>query len=395
LFAYISKLIQQNHVAKFYTTTMPLTRLLYDSAYAHASLALSFVTATSIQEPLFWCEELLTSGFVVETFDALWIAHYATCAINYPHIAEYITDIVTVWAYDTSTNLPKHKHIHHIVSKLFTCARSSTVLNHYAHHVDTDPNSCSCNTHKKPVSVLRGKSPAWVSAYNPLSHQVLRHIHRKHPDKALALVARSDNIEFVNAVVEACAEYLGEPHSRPAIYKDTHIVVAKLHAFTTILRKLPHDLPEPHLPHLPHFPTPPLCEHNPATESHRHSLVGPDVNDVDLNIPPSFTQRLFITDPTAHKVLRTYRLFPHHPHAHIFATGPEPPPFDAVCNNWLNLCVGCPLWDERIKRAGGNGGHNIVFDDVADETTFHTQFNTEFDEQPLHIQQMSIDSVPV
>ena len=372
---------------------MPLTRLLYDTAHVHASLILSFATATTILEPLFWCNELLMSGFEVEAFDALWTAYYATCAIDYPHIAKYIIELSVMWSNNSSKCGNEYKEIHHIVSKIFTCARSTVVLNHYAHHTYTNGNQESDGKHK-PVSVLRGKTPTWVSTYNPLAHQVLRHIQRKNPDKAIALITHSNNIEFINAVIEACTDYLGEPHAKPSIYvyKNSHIIIAKLHALTIILRKLPHEPPS----YKPLFPIPPLCEPNLTTESHRHSLVGPDVNDTDLAIPTTFTKPLIITETIPWKILRTNRLFPHHPHTYIFALKP-PPSFEDVRDRWLNLCIDSPIWFHRVKFCGGSITHdnNVIFNDAKNEQEFYTKYDMEFDEQPLHIQQMStrLDSI--
>ena len=356
---------------------MPLTRLLYDSAHAQASLTLSFTTANSIQEPLFWCEELFMSGFISEIFHALWKAFYLTCAIEYPHLSSYIINKTIEFTNDKNES---PKHIRHIISKLFAARRNCITLNHYAYH-----------THKeilnKSISVLRGKAPTWINDYDKKSHQVLRHIHRKNPEKALALIAHSDNIEFINAVNKACHEYLGSPITTQTITHD-NIVIAKLHAFTTILRKKPHNIPE-NSPFTP-FNTPPMCEFNPSKESLRNSLTGFDSNNIDLSIPEHFITPLKITQQTTWKILRTHRLFPHH-HSCQILTSNTPPNFDNVRFNWLDLCIGCPLWDQRIKNNSAYIKENkVTFNNDDDFEDFHNKWDLEFDEQPLEIQQMSI-----
>ena len=135
---------------------MPLTRLLYDCDHAQASLTLSFTTATSIQEPLFWCEELFISGFISEIFHALWKAFYLTCAIEYPHLSTYITNKNIEFIEDKNKS---PKHIRHIIAKLFAARRNCITLNHYAHHTHKE-------TINKSISVLRGKAPSWINEYD-------------------------------------------------------------------------------------------------------------------------------------------------------------------------------------------------------------------------------------
>jgi len=356
---------------------MTLTRLLYDKEHALASLATCFATSESVLEPLFWANELAASGFHTELLHALWTAYYCTCAINYPHIEDYITFQGTEWINTRDT-----KHITYIVSKLFTCVRTSIVLNHYAHHTHFE-------TLKKPMSVLRGKVPKWATEYNPISHQVLRHIHRKNPDKALTLIARSDNIDFIHTAITECDDLLGNtvPANSQTNPIHEHIDLAKLRAFVTIIRKCSHDLP-PSTPITP-LPTPPMCDPNPATESHRDSIVGVGANTTDIAVPNNFTDLLTITEKNTLKVLRTHRIFGHHRLSNIFASAPETS-FDDVRLNWLDLCANCPLWNTRIHEFGGSvTDQRVTFpsDDAFED--FHNRYDLDFDEQPLWVQKMS------
>ena len=350
---------------------MPLTKLLYDRDHAAASLVLSFVTAQTIEEPIFWTNELIDSGFIQETFIALWKAFYATTAIDYPHISDYITTKTMLWF----ENQTQRKHILHIVTKLFVCARSPHVINHFAHH--THPS-----VKLELSTILRGKGPAWLSDYDPASHLVLRHIHRKSPEKAIAIVCRSENIQFLNATAVACDNYLGAPCATPSFPSDINL--AKLHIISSILRKKTHNIPNDS-PFNP-FNTPPGCSYDPRKEASRNALCGPFENNIDIT-PPNKENKLKFKN---YQILRNLRKFPQHTASNIFANN-KPPSIQDIRGNWLNLSVGCPIWDSRIKKHGGiiNENCNVTFKDEESFEEFHNEFDLEFDEQPGWVQNMN------
>ena len=241
---------------------------------------------------------------------------------------------------------------------------------------------------KKSVSVLRGKAPTWIDEYDSRAHQILRHIARKHPEKALSIVARSDNIEFLNATICALHDYIGSPKGAPEIPRN--ITIAKLHIFATILRKYPHSLPEDTV--FTSISTPYGCEPNPAIDSTRNSLTSFESNFIDIAIPITFHKQLVIPNIPNYKILSVARKFPHHPLAHVFASSSSLPSVENVRMNWLDLCSECPLWKERIEKHKGQTAPNgsVTFQDENDLESFHNKWDLEFDEQPLHVQQMSV-----
>ena len=351
---------------------MPLTNLLYDCDHAVASLILSFVTAKTIEEPIFWCNELLDSGFIQETFNALWTAFYSTAAIDYPHISDYITTKTMLWV----ENQSERKHILHIVTKLFVCRRSSHTLNHFAHH--THPS-----VKLELSTILRGKGPAWLTEYDPASHLVIRHIHRKSPEKAISIVCRSENIQFLNATAIACDNYLGAPCATPSF--PSNINLAKLHIISSILRKKIHNIPNDSPFNT--FNTPHGCEYKPREEAARNALCGPFENNIDIK-PPNYNENKLKLNN--YNILRNLRKFSHNPASNIF-TNNKPPSIQDIRENWLNLCSGCPTWEYKIKKYGGiiNENGNVTFKDEESFEQFHNKFDLEFDEQPSWVQQMN------
>ena len=387
-----------------------LSRLLYDSGHAAASLALSFATATSVQEPLFWCDELLRSGMEPDLFLALWTGFYATRAIANPHIAEYITIKVMEWAGDRGIGGPgiggegiggegigdsSATPIRHIVSKLYTCGRDTTVLDHYAYHTSSTDASAT----------LRGKGPAWLAEeYHPSTHLVIRHLHRKSPAIALSLIAQEPCHIVLQHMVHACATYLGAPeaerydrieeigdvcpNTQPSF---AHTTITRLQAFVIILRKRPHPVPHSSGPGPGPGPGPIIDTQYPI---HPPSLVGPDANHVDILIPDAFI-RPFIsatsnTNNTSPPSALLRRQFATHPGSLIFAQV-DAPTLDRVGMDWLDLVVGCPLWDARIAAHGGTivDGHVHLDEETDDFDRFHNAYGIDFDEQSTRLQQMS------
>jgi hypothetical protein len=382
-----------------------LSRLLYDSGHAAASLALSFATATSVQEPLFWCDELLRSGMEPDLFLALWTGFYATRAITNPHIAEYITIKVMEWAGDRGIGGPgigeegigdsSATPIRHIVSKLYMCARDTTVLDHYAYHTSSSDSSAT----------LRGKGPTWLAEeYHPSTHLVIRHLHRKSPAIALSLIAQEPCHIVLQHMVHACATYLGAPeaerydrieevgvvgpNTQPSF---AHTTITRLQAFVIILRKRPHPVPHSSGPGPGPGPGPVIDTQYPI---HPPSLVGPDANHIDILIPDAFI-RPFIsttsnTNNTSPPSALLRRQFATHPGSLIFAQV-DAPTLDRVGMDWLDLVVGCPLWDARIAAHGGTivDGHVHLDEETDDFDRFHNAYGIDFDEQSSRLQQMS------
>jgi hypothetical protein len=69
----------------------------------------------------------------------------------------------------------------------------------------------------------------------------------------------------------------------------------------------------------------------------------------------------------------------------------DAPTLDRVGMDWLDLVVGCPLWDARIAAHGGTivDGHVHLDEETDDFDRFHNAYGIDFDEQSTRLWQMS------
>tara|TARA_B100001063_G_scaffold245791_1_gene282529 strand:+ start:611 stop:1690 length:1080 start_codon:yes stop_codon:yes gene_type:complete len=355
---------------------MSLTKLLYDKFDTASSLTLSFATSSSIHQILFWCEELLQSNIIDELFESLWLAYYLFYAKQNKHIEKYIST-----KFELYQQQHDNKHIYHIISKLFISPKSSHIYNILTSQLN--------NNSKNKLSLLKGKSPSWCCNYNKISHQILRFLDKHEYLKAIQHIIKyhssnsNDSIQYIHQDIIKFFNI-----QSPFKYKHSplHHTLIISHSIYIILNKL-----------------------NFITNDYQNNIIlkNPDFNNkykknnlhdesnilTDINIPQHLFNHILNKQPNCEQnyhILTKYRLYNIHPDIHNIIPTYISPNLNSIRYNWTSF-LNTPIWIQRIKQHNGDYiNNNITFNNINDEEDFYNNYNMEFDEQPLHIQQRSI-----
>ena len=167
---------------------LTLTRYLYPKEFVVLSFYNSMTSKKELKECLFWIYELYYSGFVNDTFDAIYNCYFDFYALLNPSIIDFINKKVDLW---------KKKKDDSIIGLL--------VKHLYSKKSNNDMFLLNLSMSKiTKKQIKKGPKPKWLKPYEPFQNQI-RDIHSKNDEAVLFdinTMKSSDYQKFLDVLIK-------------------------------------------------------------------------------------------------------------------------------------------------------------------------------------------------
>tara|TARA_Y100000816_G_scaffold276612_1_gene245956 strand:- start:96 stop:1238 length:1143 start_codon:yes stop_codon:yes gene_type:complete len=337
------------------TSHFTLTRFLYARDEVILSLVCALLKKTHLAECYYWAFELFYSKENI--FTIFWTIFFDFYAEFNPKLESYIRKKQIEWNTHKQT-----EPIAAIVRNLYSAKATDTVFMLRQYLIQGG------NINR----MIKGRSPAWVKKYAQPFRPWLISIHKGYLENIAYYTKTIINTYSSNVAFEILMSFFAErigvmPNpEKLEVYWDSRPYPCDMHYLLSVAIHL----------------------RVPASELPKRSLF----------ILPTTADLAWIEQseqPTRpDKTLGIRRIFAICPYVSAFTLARQTTDAtNASRLHWEYHSAKTPLWFERIYRCGGticNKTKTIEFKDEDKLEEFYSQYGYEFDEQPIHVQNKSI-----
>ena len=361
---------------------LKLTRLLYDACEVEKSFIISMIDKMEINECYYWLFELYYSKLdIVHIIWELYLDYYSV--LN-PKMENYIIKRLKMWEKDNSI-----EHICYIIKNLHVLSISNDVfiLRQLCKQDDL---------HVTKINERRGRPPTWTKKYKKEHIALLTSVKKR----------QFNNIcYYINVLLET-----GDGE---ALYKDLILYYATEQGYnednednedneerkSELLKIIKKNWEEKVKNNCLHYLLAIICQMNVADDDIQEQkiYIVPNKKDIE-EIKRRYDDD---NDVPAYKILSKKRCYNIDKKIGIFGDLPR---FKFSSQNqyrceilmhWEYYAYKTPFWREIIDKYGGSINEEMRTVEFKDDSMdlFYNLYGYELDEQPLYLQNMSLDCI--